>query len=194
MNINSKIIFFIISLLALITGCSSDSWKLTGVKQALQTHGGSGLGETSYSCPEQHVLAGITVNSSNFLNSITFLCRPFNEDGSIGTETVSGEKLGGIGGSSSGEKLCGENKMVNGYSGRSGSWLDKIGFHCGTISEVAEGTSSEALGEWGGNGGGSFGDDPIYCPASHVITGAKITPFGTYVGKLQFICSKIEKV
>ena len=194
MNINSKVTFFIIPLLALVTSCGSDSWKLTDVTQALQTHGGSGFGEKSYNCPDQHVLAGATVNSSGFLNSIIFLCRPFNEDGTLGTETVSGEKLGGSGGNSSGEKFCGENKMINGYSGRSGSWLDKIGFHCGTISEVAEGTGSEALGEWGGNGGGSFGDSPVYCPAGHTITGAKATTFGTYVGKLQFICSKIEKI
>ncbi|KAJ6647410.1 hypothetical protein Bhyg_02632 [Pseudolycoriella hygida] len=111
-------------------------------------HGGGGGTMSSFICPEQGVLTGITFKSGKGVDSLQFTCTS-----SLGESTFG--PYGGSGGTKFEEK-CPRNSYIASIHGRSGSLVDKLGIRC---VKVGQADSTLKRNGHGGDGGIPFDDE-----------------------------------
>jgi hypothetical protein len=165
--------------------------------------GGNGGSRKIDSCPGDEVLTGyaISVASSNGQNTVWGLRAKCGrvDLGSTEPRTVSIgpprllTQRGGTG-TVTFDVTCPDNQMVVGFTGRSGSRLDQVGFLCATLSVVGANVvtvsldSGETLGPFGSpTAGNAFA---VPCPAGHVARGHSVND-GVFIDGLGLICGRV---
>jgi hypothetical protein len=90
-------------------------------------------------------------------------------------------------------QICPTNQVVVGMRGRSGAYLDQVGFVCAPLA-ISSGPSgytlslgqTTALTPAGANGGSAFQDA---CGAGQIARGSNVTIFGSVVHAMGLVCS-----
>jgi hypothetical protein len=97
--------------------------------QLLPVYGGSSGTAFTRSCASGQVLTGFRYRLGWWIDAIGVLCRPVNENGTLGSETTAGTLAGG-GGGTSGSISCPVGSVIGRVLISSGSFVDGIHFSC----------------------------------------------------------------
>jgi len=161
---------------------------VTSMPSKLQSANGNGTA-FSQSCLRNEVIIGMTGTvddpsvNMNYLRTFRAICATVSISGTTTytAHTLEAETMPQPGtatvGSMTQTRLCGNDQIVVGFSGRSGQRIDQIGLVCaplvvgGTAPSftLSVGAPSPALLGLGGPGGGAFG--PYDCGANQVAVG-----------------------
>jgi hypothetical protein len=93
---------------------------------------------------------------------------------------------GGTGGGTAYNLGCGPGEVITGIFGRSGSYVDQVGFDCAHVNTDGTLSGEYAKGAFGGGGGGAF--PPAHCPANQMVVGIWGRSH-TYVDQLDIVCA-----
>jgi hypothetical protein len=168
------------------------------------TAGGGGGSPSKQQCPEGEVLIGLEGSwGPSFVNTLQGVCgKPVAlEDGGNAeyVEFAGGATLPtrGVLGTSRFTKTCPAGYAVNGFSGRSGTYLDAIELHCGQLQVTGDRANAEITlvnqgpahppGLKGGPGGTPFG--PVTCPEGGVATGLNLRS-DAWIDRMGLVCAK----
>jgi hypothetical protein len=164
-------------------------------------HGGTGGVARSGACPGDQVLIGYRGSLGNdnggsqVLYSLAASCGELVVTGGnpYSVTVVARGTLPEVGGSGTTRftSLCPANQVIVGFSGRAGTFLDRLQLQCAPLSITGTATLSvlvgapTALTRYGGTGGTAFQDA---CPAGHVARGHSINE-GSLIDSLAFTCA-----
>jgi hypothetical protein len=153
---------------------------------ALPQHGNVN-GGVDYGFLNVGVVFGARIYSGNFVQAIElFYYIPSNSDNlyRVGDYRGSTGRIGGNGGTDTGEYYCPDGYAAVGLQGGSGLAIDRVGLVCGQIGDFSKLTS---LPVFGGNGGNAFYDN---CASTHslgFLTGVRVRS-GSWMDSIQGIC------
>lgn len=154
----------------------------------LGIHGGGGGSPTTIPCPSGYVAVGLHGRSGWYIDQVGFLCQRLKTNGDLDTAYYKAPLAGGSGGTSF-EMKCPQGQAIVGFQGRSGGYVDQLGFYCSTPVNQIAGAAPQYESSLTGSGGGSnFWE---LCPASYVVTSFNVRS-GGYVDQVQGVCSYIS--
>jgi hypothetical protein len=143
--------------------------------------GGSGGSPYNLSCSEGYVLIGVNVRSGSLIDRLQGICSRVTSAGNwTGSRVVTGS-AGGSGGSAS-YRLCPSGYAVNGFDGRSGSYLNQLILVCSKLvsSGTIDRSRSVRLQAVGSSGGNAFTTTTSSRPARSIVGKA-----GAFVDSIQ---------
>ena len=167
-----------------------------GAPSSTPTRGSSGAASAAL-CPGSQVATGYaaTVNTGQLVSSLQLFCSqidvappaPYSLRWSTGaTLPAQGLPSGPVM-----TATCPPGQAIVGVHGRSGDFVDQVGFECAPLTRQSDGSVSVSfatptvLPGFGGNGGGSF-DDP--CPNGEVVRGWNVSG-GAWLDSVSAVCA-----
>jgi hypothetical protein len=153
---------------------------------ALPQHGNVN-GGVDYGFINVGVVFGARIYSGSFTQAIElFYYIPSNSDNHyrVGDYRGSTGRIGGNGGTDSGEYYCPDGYAAVGLQGGSGLAIDRVGLVCGQIGDLSKVTS---LPIFGGNGGRAFYDNCVSTRSLGFLTGVRVRA-GSWMDSIQGIC------
>src|SRR5262249_578339 len=118
----------------------------------------------------------------NYINELGLYCAPLHANGTLGPVYTTARS--GAPGPYPFHALCPSGAVLNGLSGRSATYLDAIQVECSWLPDPIAQDSTGAW-EYGGDGGGWFGDD---CPNGYAIT-TLTTRSGSWIDGTRATCT-----
>jgi hypothetical protein len=153
---------------------------------ALPQHGNVN-GGVDYGFINVGVVFGARIYSGNFAQAIElFYYLPSNADNHYrrGDYRGSTGRIGGNGGTDSGEYYCPDGYAAVGLQGGSGLAIDRVGLVCGQIGDLSKVIS---LPIFGGKGGNAFYDNCVSTRSLGLLTGVRVRS-GSWMDSIQGIC------
>lgn len=123
----------LISILGALIALGASS--LAGAAEFVTPSAGGTGGDHSYNldCGNDGVLVGFSGKWGSWMDSIGIICRKINADGTLGSSFAVGPR-GGNGGNEAGSASCEPANVVQLLSPYTGSYINSLGFTCGTWS------------------------------------------------------------
>jgi hypothetical protein len=153
---------------------------------ALRQHGNAN-GGVDHGYINLGVVFGAKIYSGNFANAIElFYYVPSNSDNfyRAGDYRASTGRIGGSGGTDSGEYYCPDGYAAVGLQGGSGLAVDRVGLVCGPIGNLSKAVS---LPIFGGNGGNAFYDNCASTRSLGFLTGVRVRA-SSWMDSIQGLC------
>ena len=136
-------------------------------------HGGGGGWAYSDQLNTTHDFSGYDMHCGGYVDNLKLE----TTDGIVGYNRQTGAGFGGPGGSDTGWQRCPAGQFIVGLYGRSGDWMDQLGFYCGT-PDHSQLSQTPACG---GSGGNAFDE---LCPVGQVMRNYWIRANSDHTGYL----------
>ncbi len=134
-------------------------------------------------CLEGMVLIGIEARAGSLVDSVRGICSRITSTGNWTGATSRTGRAGGGGGSTR-TRMCPQNYAISGFSGRSGTFIDRLQFECSRLgSNGTITTQRQVLPSVGGSGGSAFSTTRCSRPARAMVGTAS-----AYIHSFELAC------
>ena len=163
--------------------------RLTPISTARR--GNTSGAQYNLTCPEGRVLIGVQARQGSLVDSVRGICRPITNTGTWTGSNFTTGRAGGSGGSET-IRMCPTNFALSGFSGRSGTYIDRLVLECTRLGSNGTLNTNQRmlLPAIGGGGGSSFSLTRCHNRPARAISGTA----STFLRSFEFACESNSPV